>query len=137
VAIAAHPDGRGYWLLGQDGGVFAFDAPFHGSVPGRRVYRGAVELRVTETGNGYYVAGDDGAVFAFGDADRRRERPGHPDEAGVVDFALRVAAATSPPSPDGPPAAPSPPAEPAPPAPPAIPGPPAEPAPPAPPASRR
>jgi hypothetical protein len=133
VAIAAHPDGRGYWLLGQDGGVFAFDVPFHGSVTGRRAYRGAVELRVTETGDGYYVAGEDGAVFAFGDADRRRERPGRPEDGGVVDFAFRPTGASReakasrgpempglPPFPapspvPAPPVAPSPPGAPAPP----------------------
>ncbi|MGW5649841.1 hypothetical protein [Streptomyces humi] len=32
--IDATPDGKGYWLTRQDGGVFAFgDAPFHGSQP--------------------------------------------------------------------------------------------------------
>jgi hypothetical protein len=32
VGISATPDGRGYWLVGEDGGVFAFgDAVFHGS----------------------------------------------------------------------------------------------------------
>ena len=32
VAIASTPTGRGYWLLGQDGGVFAFgDASFEGA----------------------------------------------------------------------------------------------------------
>ncbi len=24
----------GYWLLGADGGIFAFNAPFYGSLPG-------------------------------------------------------------------------------------------------------
>ena len=29
------PDGRGYWLVASDGGIFAFgDAPFLGSAPG-------------------------------------------------------------------------------------------------------
>jgi hypothetical protein len=31
VAAAADSDGDGYWLVGADGGVFAFDAAFHGS----------------------------------------------------------------------------------------------------------
>jgi len=32
VGMAATSDGRGYWLLGQDGGLFTFgDAPFYGS----------------------------------------------------------------------------------------------------------
>ena len=35
VGIAATPDGRGYWLVGADGGVFAFgDASFEGSIAG-------------------------------------------------------------------------------------------------------
>ena len=109
VSIAAHPDGRGYWLLGRDGGVFAVDVPFHGSVPARHAYTGAVQLRVAAGGEGYYVAADDGAVFAFGKADRRRERPGRPEEAGVVDLALLPEAPSA-----GRPPAPAPPLPPAP-----------------------
>ena len=111
VAIAASPDGKGYWLLAADGGVFSFGVPFHGSVPARQAYRQAVELRVTDSGAGYYVAGRDGAVFAFGDADHRRERPAGPD--AVVDVAFRptsarpaAPAAPAPPGAPGPPAAP-------------------------------
>ena len=30
--MATTPDGKGYWLLASDGGIFAFgDAGFHGS----------------------------------------------------------------------------------------------------------
>ncbi|MDQ3943922.1 MAG: peptidoglycan recognition protein [Actinomycetota bacterium] len=87
VSIAAHPDGRGYWLLGADGGVFAVDTGFFGSLAGRKPPPEAVQLRVTRTGDGYYVAAGDGAVYAFGDADRRRELPG--GDRGVVDLALR------------------------------------------------
>jgi hypothetical protein len=33
--MAATPDAGGYWLVGSDGGLYAFgDAPFDGSVPG-------------------------------------------------------------------------------------------------------
>jgi hypothetical protein len=33
IAIAADPEGTGYWTAAQDGGVFAFgDAPFLGSM---------------------------------------------------------------------------------------------------------
>jgi len=32
VGMASTPDGRGYWLVASDGGVFSFgDAPFRGS----------------------------------------------------------------------------------------------------------
>jgi hypothetical protein len=88
VAIAASPDGRGYWLLGRDGGIFSFGVPFHGSVSERQPYERAVTLEATHSGAGYYVAGGDGAVFAFGDGDRRRERgPGGPEP--VVDVTFR------------------------------------------------
>jgi hypothetical protein len=131
VAIAASPDGKGYWLLARDGGVFSFGVPFHGSVPDRQPYGQAVDLRATDSGAGYYVAGTDGAVFAFGDADRRRERRGSGES--IVDVAFRPmgapAAAAAGPSAPAPPAAPGPPAAPA---PPANPGPPAAPAPPPP-----
>jgi hypothetical protein len=87
VAIAASPDGKGYWLLGRDGGVFSFGVPFHGSVAERQPYEGAVSLEATHSGAGYYVAGGDGAVFAFGDGDRRRERgPGGPGPVADVTF---------------------------------------------------
>jgi hypothetical protein len=98
VAIAASPDGKGYWLLAADGGVFSFGVPFHGRVPARQAYSQAVELRVTDSGSGYYIAGSDGAVFAFGDADRRRERPAGGDP--VVDVAFRpMSPRPAPPSP--------------------------------------
>jgi hypothetical protein len=129
VAIAASPDGKGYWLLGRDGGVFSFGVPFHGSVADRQPYAKALDLRPTDSGAGYYVAGTDGAVFAFGDADRRRERP--PGDDPIVDVAFRsTGARPAPAGPPAPPAAPGPPAAPAPPAAPSPPGPPAAPAPP-------
>ena len=35
VGMAARPDGKGYWLVASDGGIFAFgDAGFHGSTGG-------------------------------------------------------------------------------------------------------
>ncbi|MCA1842408.1 MAG: N-acetylmuramoyl-L-alanine amidase, partial [Actinobacteria bacterium] len=126
VAIAASPDGKGYWLLGRDGGVFSFGVPFHGSVTERQRYGEAVDLRPTDSGAGYYVAGSDGAVFAFGDADKRRERPAGGREA-VIDVAFR------PTTDHAPPGAAAPPQSPPPQSPPAAPGPPAAPAPPAPP----
>lgn len=60
--------GRGYWILGNDGGIFSFDAPFYGSLPGIGVRTQAVNLVATSSGNGYYILGADGGVFSFGDA---------------------------------------------------------------------
>ena len=38
MAIVPTPDGRGYWLIGADGGVFAFgSAPRLGSLPGKDI----------------------------------------------------------------------------------------------------
>lgn len=82
VAMAATPDGKGYWLVGRDGGVFAFgDASYEGSVPGAELaatpspvgqalarVRDIVGITPTPDGKGYWLLGADGAVFAFGDA---------------------------------------------------------------------
>ncbi len=69
VAIVRTPDGGGYWLVGADGGVFAFgDATFHGSLANTRLARPIVAAIPTPDGGGYWLVGADGGVFAFGDA---------------------------------------------------------------------
>ncbi|HVX20292.1 MAG TPA: hypothetical protein VHB02_02985 [Acidimicrobiales bacterium] len=70
VGIAATPDGKGYWLVAQDGGIFAFgDATFEGSLPQTGIPTDdIVAFSTTGTGQGYWLAGGDGAVYAFGDA---------------------------------------------------------------------
>lgn len=69
VGMAAAPDGRGYWEVHSDGGVFAFgSARFLGSLGGTRLNRPVVGIAATTTGNGYWLAAADGGVFAFGDA---------------------------------------------------------------------
>ena len=36
VAMASTSDGKGYWMVASDGGVFAFgDAGYHGSMGGK------------------------------------------------------------------------------------------------------
>jgi hypothetical protein len=60
--------GKGYWVLGRDGGVFSFDANFYGSLPGIGVRTPARQLEPTKSGGGYWVLGSDGGVFSFGDA---------------------------------------------------------------------
>jgi hypothetical protein len=63
------PDGRGYWVLGADGGVFSYGrAAFYGSLPGLGIRNRAVTLAATPSGNGYWLLGGDGGIFAFGDA---------------------------------------------------------------------
>jgi hypothetical protein len=69
INIAATGSGRGYWVVGSDGGVFAFgDARFHGSLGGVRLAAPIIGIASTPTGKGYWMVGADGGVFAFGDA---------------------------------------------------------------------
>jgi peptidoglycan/xylan/chitin deacetylase (PgdA/CDA1 family) len=69
VGMAATPDGKGYWLVGSDGGIFAFgDAQFFGSTGGTRLNRPVVGMGATPDGKGYWLVGSDGGIFAFGDA---------------------------------------------------------------------
>ncbi|HEY4411022.1 MAG TPA: hypothetical protein VGO87_14180 [Acidimicrobiia bacterium] len=59
----------GYWLVGRDGGIFAFgDAPFQGSTGNIHLNQPIVGMASTPTGNGYWFVAADGGVFAFGDA---------------------------------------------------------------------
>jgi len=69
VGIAATPDGRGYWLVASDGGIFAFgDARFYGSTGHLKLNRPIVGIAATPDGRGYWLVASDGGIFAFGDA---------------------------------------------------------------------
>jgi len=64
-SLVPDADGTGYWLVASDGGIFAFDAEFHGSM-------GAIKLNKPVTGmvrfgNGYLMVGEDGGIFSFSD----------------------------------------------------------------------
>ncbi len=60
----------GYWMVGNDGGVFSFGgAPFEGSVPSLGIHLNSIVAMVpTADSKGYWMIGSDGGVFAFGDA---------------------------------------------------------------------
>jgi hypothetical protein len=65
-------DGSGVYATGSDGGVFAYNAPFHGSVPGVLADIGrthpdlpAVGISADPDGTGYWVVAADGGVFSF------------------------------------------------------------------------
>ena len=57
VGMAATPDGKGYWLVASDGGIFSFgDAPFLGSEGGAARGASAVGIAATPHGGGYWIA---------------------------------------------------------------------------------
>ena len=60
--------GGGYWILGEDGGVFSFDVPFYGSMGGQRLNRPVVGMEATASRTGYWLVAGDGGIFSFGDA---------------------------------------------------------------------
>ncbi len=70
VGIAPSHDGRGYFLVAADGGVFTFgDARFEGSCPGTGGCSSGVAAMMTDgTGNGYWLVTYSGDVYSFGDA---------------------------------------------------------------------
>ena len=68
--MAATPDGRGYWLVASDGGVFTFgDAGYFGSAASVNPGAGSiVAISPASNGQGYWIAASSGAVDAFGAA---------------------------------------------------------------------
>jgi subtilisin family serine protease len=71
-APAPSPQGtqarKGYWLVGSDGGIFAFgDARFLGSTGAVRLNKPIVGMAATPAGAGYWLVASDGGIFAFGD----------------------------------------------------------------------
>jgi hypothetical protein len=80
--------GHGYWLVGADGGVFAFgDAGFYGSMGGHFLAAPIVGIVGTTSGNGYWLVAADGGVFAFGDATFHGSLGGMPLNAPIVAMA--------------------------------------------------
>ena len=69
VGMAATNDGRGYWLVASDGGIFSYgDAKFHGSTGSIVLNKPVVGMAVTNDGNGYWLVASDGGIFSYGDA---------------------------------------------------------------------
>jgi hypothetical protein len=64
--MAATPDGKGYWLVAADGGVFGFgDAGFYGSMGGRPLDQPVVGMASDPATGGYWLVAADGGVFSF------------------------------------------------------------------------
>jgi hypothetical protein len=65
VGIAGSQDGKGYWLVAADGGVFSFgDARFQGSMGGTHLDKPVVGMAGNTLG-GYWLVASDGGVFSF------------------------------------------------------------------------
>ena len=85
VGIASNPTGRGYWLVGSDGGVFAFGkAGFFGSTGAIQLNAPIAAMAATSNGRGYWLVANDGGVFAFGNARFHGSTAGLPLAAPIV-----------------------------------------------------
>jgi hypothetical protein len=62
------PEPPGYYLAGEDGGIYAYGAPFYGSMGGTKLNGPIVGITTTADGKGYWMVATDGGIFAFGDA---------------------------------------------------------------------
>ena len=87
VGITPTASKNGYWLVASDGGIFAFNTGFFGSIPGLRLNPAGsglphslnapiVGMVPSATGSGYFMVASDGGVFAFGDAHFAGSCPG-------------------------------------------------------------
>jgi hypothetical protein len=88
TAVAATPNGGGYWLTNAAGGVSPHGtAVSHGSMSGTALRAPIVGMASTPSGNGYWLVASDGGVFAFGDANFYGSMGGKRLNAPVVDMA--------------------------------------------------
>ena len=58
----------GYRMAASDGGVFAFNTPFLGSMGGTRLNSAVIGMENTASDGGYWLVAGDGGIFSFGDA---------------------------------------------------------------------
>jgi hypothetical protein len=57
---------KGYWLTGQDGGIFNYgDAPLHGAIGGKTLNAPVVGMTATPDRGAYWQVASDGGVFAY------------------------------------------------------------------------
>jgi hypothetical protein len=80
-------DGKGYWLVAEDGGIFAFDASFYGSGGGTALSNQVIAFAGTATGAGYWMTTSAGQVLPFGDAPFHGDTRATPINRPIVDMA--------------------------------------------------
>jgi hypothetical protein len=85
--MANDPATGGYWMVAGDGGVFAFDAPFFGSMGGRRLNAPIVGMTATPDGMGYWFVASDGGIFSYGDGKFFGSMGGKPLNKPIVGMA--------------------------------------------------
>jgi hypothetical protein len=67
LVVSAPP--HGYWLVGSDGGIFAYGAAqFYGSTGAMTLQRPVVGITPTAADGGYWLVASDGGIFTFGNA---------------------------------------------------------------------
>ncbi len=95
--VASTANGRGYWLVASDGGVFAFgNAEFFGSLAGQHLNAPIVGLLPTPDDQGYWLVASDGGVFSFGDAAFFGSEGNHHLNGPVVGIASTAGAGSGP-----------------------------------------
>ena len=65
------PQPAGYWEVASDGGLFAFNTGFEGSMGGKKLAKPIVGMAYDPDTGGYWEVAPDGGIFAFGGARSR------------------------------------------------------------------
>jgi peptidoglycan hydrolase-like protein with peptidoglycan-binding domain len=66
--MANTPDGKGYWLVARDGGVFAFGSARFFSAVNLPLVKPIIAIVASADGSGYWLLASDGGVFTYGGA---------------------------------------------------------------------
>ena len=81
VGMASTHDGKGYWIVSSDGGIFTYgDASFFGSAGSIHLNQPIVGMAATPDGGGYWLVASDGGIFTYGDAAFLGSRGGQPPQ---------------------------------------------------------
>src|SRR5450759_3200153 len=65
VSHTSPPSVNGYWEAAADGGIFAFNAPFAGSMGGTHLNQRIVGMAADPATGGYWEVASDGGIFSF------------------------------------------------------------------------